>query len=73
LGFAALEQQVSGDQFCWGSSATLADVCLVPQMYNARRFELDLSGYPRLVAIVEGLNELPAFADAAPQLQPDAV
>jgi maleylacetoacetate isomerase len=75
-GFAALEQQAgrfNGDgRHLYGSSVTLADVCLVPQMYNARRLECDLSGYPRLVAISAALEALPAFAAAAPQLQADA-
>jgi maleylpyruvate isomerase len=67
LGFSALEQQVEGEAFCCGERASLADVCLVPQMYNARRFELDLAPYPQLVAICAHLESLPAFADAAPE------
>ncbi|MBN7797935.1 maleylacetoacetate isomerase [Parahaliea mediterranea] len=68
LGFAALEQQVAGERYCFGDRVTLADACLVPQMYNARRFELDLAPYPRLVAISAHLEQLPAFAAAAPDL-----
>lgn len=68
LGFAALEQQVAGERYCFGDTVTLADTCLVPQMYNARRFELDLAPYPRLVAISAHLEQLPAFADAAPDI-----
>lgn len=67
LGFTALEQQVTGEYYCFGSRATLADICLVPQMYNARRFQQDLAPYPRLVAITEHLEQLPAFAAAAPE------
>jgi maleylacetoacetate isomerase len=68
LGFAALEQQVeAGARYCCGDSVTLADICLVPQMYNARRFQLDLAPYPRLVAISRHLEGLPAFVAAAPQ------
>jgi maleylpyruvate isomerase len=75
-GFAALEQrvgQVSNDgRHCYGSSVTLADVCLVPQMFNARRFQVDVSAYPKLVAISAHLEGLPAFAAARPEAQPDA-
>jgi len=75
-GFAALEALVAEHDpaggFCHGDAPTLADVCLVPQMYNARRFECDLSGCPRLVAIDGRCQGLPAFAAAAPEAQPDA-
>jgi maleylacetoacetate isomerase len=76
LGLGALEPQVqrlSADgQHMFGNLLTLADVCLVPQMYNARRFNVDLGPYPRLRAICAHLESLPAFARAAPELQPDA-
>jgi maleylacetoacetate isomerase len=75
-GFGALEERVSresGDgRYCHGSSVTLADVFLVPQMYNARRFNVDVSSYPKLVAICAHLEGLPAFAAARPEAQPDA-
>ena len=75
-GFAALEQEakrLSGDgRHLYGTSVTLADVCLVPQMYNAQRFKCDLEPYPTLTAISTHLETLPAFARAAPQAQPDA-
>lgn len=75
-GFAALEQEVgvtSGDgRHMFGSSVTLADVFLVPQMYNARRLACDVGPYPRLRAICVHLEALPAFAQAAPELQADA-
>ncbi len=67
LGFAALEQQVGGERYCFGDAPTLADACLVPQMYNARRFGQDLQAYPRLRAIADHLEELPAFAAAFPE------
>ena len=51
---------------------TLADAFLVPQMYNARRFNVPLDGFPKLVAIVDNCNELAAFEDAAPESQSDA-
>jgi maleylacetoacetate isomerase len=64
--------QWSGGRYCFGDSLSLADVYLVPQMYNARRFACDLAPYPTLVRIAAGLESEPAFARAAPELQPDA-
>jgi len=75
-GFVALEQLAarhSGDgRHCYGSSVTLADVFLVPQVYNARRAQLDLAAWPRLAAVAQHLEALPAFAAARPEAQPDA-
>jgi maleylacetoacetate isomerase len=80
-GFTALERWVAtvaegahaADQrHCHGDQVTLADVCLVPQMYNARRFGVDVSAYPRLVAACAHLETLPAFVAARPENQPDA-
>jgi len=75
-GFGALEALVarhSGDgRHAFGSAVTLADVFLVPQMYNARRAGVDLTPYPRLVAVTDYLEGLPAFAAARPEAQPDA-
>jgi maleylacetoacetate isomerase len=62
----------SGGRYCFGDALSLADVYLVPQMYNARRFNCDLAPYPTLVRIAEGLAGDPAIARAAPHLQPDA-
>jgi maleylacetoacetate isomerase len=59
-------------RFCFGDRPTLADACLIPQMYNARRFKCDLAAVPRLAAIDETARALPAFASAAPEAQPDA-
>jgi maleylacetoacetate isomerase len=72
-GFAALERQATGDQYMFGNSVTLADICLVPQMANARRFKTDLAAFPRLVSIDAHLRTLPAFDAAAPEKQQDAV
>jgi maleylacetoacetate isomerase len=74
LGLSALEQLVlsTGGRYCFGDSPTLADVFLVPQLYNARRFGCDLSPYPRLLEIDENCRALAAFADASPERQPDA-
>lgn len=75
-GLGSLERMVerySGDgKHCFGSSVTMADACLVPQMLNARRFDCDLSDYATLVGIDEALSRLPAIAEAHPSKQPDA-
>jgi maleylacetoacetate isomerase len=74
--FGPLETLVArfGDgRHCFGDALSLADVCLVPQIYNARRFNCDLTPYPQLTRITAGLESEPAFAAAAPHLQPDAV
>ncbi|MGI9247440.1 MAG: maleylacetoacetate isomerase [Woeseiaceae bacterium] len=71
-GFAAAEALASDGPFVFGHEVTLADAFLVPQMYNARRFEVPLSPFPKLVGIVDACNELVAFKKAAPEQQPDA-
>jgi maleylacetoacetate isomerase len=75
-GFRALEQAArrsSGDgRHMFGSTVTIADVCLVPQMYNARRLKTDVQPFPTLVGICSHLETVPAFARAAPEAQPDA-
>lgn len=75
-GFEALEQRLAGEAatgaFCHGDRPTLADVCLVPQVANARRFDCDLAPYPTIRRIDARCLELPAFRDAAPERQPDA-
>jgi len=74
-GFAALEVQLAAapGPYCFGEHVTLADVCLLPQVFNAQRFEVDMTAYPRLAAIAAALADLPAFADAHPARQPDAI
>ena len=68
LGFAALETQLtSHTNFCCGDQPTLADVCLVPQHYNARRFGVDLKHYPLVNSISERCQQLPEFASAHPK------
>jgi maleylacetoacetate isomerase len=75
-GLRALEELAkrhSGDGLhCFGTTVTLADVFLVPQLGSARRFKCDLSPYPTLTGIGEHLEKIPAFAQAAPAMQPDA-
>ncbi|WP_135467565.1 maleylacetoacetate isomerase [Crenalkalicoccus roseus] len=58
--------------FCFGAAPSLAEICLVPQLYNARRFGVELAGLPRLLAAEAACLALPAFAEAAPERQPDA-
>ena len=75
-GLAALEAILAGDSgtggFCHGDTPGLADVCLVPQVFNARRFDCPLDACPTVVRIDEACREQPAFANAAPGQQPDA-
>ncbi|RTR05917.1 maleylacetoacetate isomerase [Halomonas nitroreducens] len=75
-GFAAMEAMLTQDagtgEFCHGDAPTLADVCLVPQVFNAERFECDLSAYPTIRRLVASCRALPAFQQAAPEAQPDA-
>ena len=72
-GFAALEDALGRDasrgRFCFGDQPGMADACLVPQVYNARRYSVDLTPYPRIVAIDAACRELPAFESAAPEKQ----
>ncbi len=76
-GFRAAEivaaENAAAEPFVFGESVTLADTCLIPQIYNARRFKVPLDDYPRLVAIDAHCASLPAFADAVPENQPDCV
>lgn len=65
-GLRALETMVGPGRYCRGDRVSLADLCLVPQLYNARRWEVDLTDMPRLQAIDARLNDLPAFAAAHP-------
>ena len=73
LGFDALERRLVRDaetgRFCHGDAPTLADVCLVPQVFNARRFAVDLEAYPRIVGIDAACREMPEFQAAAPDRQ----
>jgi maleylacetoacetate isomerase len=74
IGFAAIEAELTRcDSWsrCLGNAVSLADVFLVPQVFNARRLGVDLTVYPRIVGIDAALSALPAFAETAPSKQPD--
>ncbi|MBM7486181.1 maleylpyruvate isomerase [Bradyrhizobium sp. GM2.2] len=73
-GLAACETLIRNEPgpFCFGDVPTLADLCLVPQLANARRFGVDVSAYPRLLEAEAAAKALPAFVNAAPEKQPDA-
>jgi maleylacetoacetate isomerase len=72
VSFAAIEQMVGNGPYCFGNRPTLADVCLIPQVFNARRFNTELSPYPRILAVEASCTRLDAFAAAHPSNQPDA-
>jgi maleylpyruvate isomerase len=73
-GLAACETLIAGESgpFCFGNVPTMADLCLVPQLANARRFGVDLEAFPRLLRAQAAAKDNKAFADAAPERQPDA-
>ena len=74
-GFGALETNLkalkSNGQYCIGETATLADICLIPQVYNALRFECPMQDYPLINAIYKHCTARPNFTAASPELQPD--
>lgn len=74
-GFMALETLLTrhSGRYCFGNAVTLADLCLVPQVYNAQRFNVDLTPYPNIMRVWAECNQLEAFANAAPERQADAV
>jgi len=74
FGLAACETLIRDDvgPFCFGATPTLADVCLIPQLSNAKRFGVDLSGLPKLRRAEDAAMALPAFLNARPEVQPDA-
>lgn len=73
-GLAACERLISHEPgpFCFGAQPGLADICLVPQLVNARRYNVDVSPFTRLLDVEAATRAVPAFRDAAPECQPDA-
>jgi maleylpyruvate isomerase len=73
-GLAACEALLADESgpFCFGATPTMADLCLVPQLANARRFGVDVASFPRLLKAEAAAKNLKAFADAAPERQADA-
>ena len=74
IGFKAVEQQLqtSAGNYCFGDKVTVADICLVAQVYNAHRFNVAMEAFPLINKVVENCNKLPAFIDALPENQDDA-
>ena len=72
-GFTALESVLAktSGQYCVGDEVSMADCCLVPQIYNANRFSVDMKSFPIISKIGETLSKLPAFIRAHPSNQPD--
>jgi maleylacetoacetate isomerase len=71
-GLAKLEADLKTDRFCYGDSPTIADCCLVPQVFNAQRYQCDRAPYPRTMRVFEQCMKLEAFDRAQPAKQPDA-
>jgi maleylacetoacetate isomerase len=73
-GFDAIEQSLAAanEPFCLGKTPSMADVCLVPQVYNAKRFKVPLENHPNILRVCDHCNTLEAFTTAAPEAQPDA-
>ncbi|MEH2623137.1 maleylpyruvate isomerase [Bradyrhizobium sp. AZCC 1719] len=73
-GLAACEALIKGENgpFCFGDAPTVADLCLLPQLANARRFGVDVSGFSRLLEAEAAAKQMKAFTEAAPDRQPDA-
>ena len=71
-GFKAIEAMIAPGPYAFGAQPTLADCCLVPQVFNARRFNTPLEAFPKIVAVDAACLKLPAFDRARPENQPDA-
>lgn len=71
-GLNAVEQMLPGDPFCFGGAPTLADCCLIPQLFNARRFNVALDHLPKVLRVEQSCAGVAAFAAAHPSRQPDA-
>lgn len=75
IGFASLDKKLKKTvgQYCYGNEVSWADICLIPQVYNAERFNVDMTKYPTIKKIADNCRKLDAFIKAAPENQPDAV
>ncbi len=71
-GFNALEAMIAPGPYACGAHVTLADVCLIPQLFNARRLKVPLDQYPKIVAVEAACQKMAAFETARPENQPDA-
>ncbi len=71
-GFPVVERLIRPGRFAFGESPTIADICLVPQIYNARRLKVPLEAFPKILAVEQACLQLPAFDKARPENQPDA-
>ena len=71
-GFEALEALIEPRPYACGNDVTLADICLVPQVFNARRLKVPLDKFPKIVGVDAACQALPAFERARPDRQPDA-
>ena len=71
-GFDAVEALIRPGPYAFGAHVTVADLCLVPQVFNARRFKVDMAKYPKISAVDAACLKLPAFDKARPENQPDA-
>lgn len=71
-GFEAIEATIRPGPYAFGAHVTLADICLIPQIYNARRFKVPLDKFPKILGVEAACNKLPAFDKARPENQPDA-
>jgi len=74
IGFMAIEQQLkeNSGKYSFGDEITMADICLVPQVYNANRFNLDMAEFPNIARVADNCNQHPAFIAALPENQADA-
>jgi maleylacetoacetate isomerase len=73
IGFEALESMLEKTKYCFGEQITLADVYLIPQVYNALRFEVDMAAFPQILSVYQNCNQLDAFIQAMPENQLDAL
>ena len=73
IGFLAFESQLADHSFCCSEQPTIADICLVPQVFNALRFKVDMSDFPKIINIYHRCNDHKAFIEASPENQPDAL